>query len=259
MRVAIVGLGRVGTGLANALDDTSLSVERVSGRTGAEIAPADLVILSVSDAVIRDVAGRVRAQIRGAAVVHCAGSRGADELAVLRPTAPVGAFHPLVSFSERGAAPVLRGTTFAFSGDDEAKARCRTLTDALGARLLVADVAGPRYHAAAALVANGAAALVHAGVGIFESLGIDRREGELALGALLRTVADNVTTVGVPRALSGPVKRGDLETVERHRNALPDEGRRAYDAVLPVIVACALDAGLSPELGEALLRLREDG
>jgi predicted short-subunit dehydrogenase-like oxidoreductase (DUF2520 family) len=123
-------------------------------------------------------------------------------------------------------------------------------------RLLVADVHGPAYHAAAALVANGAAALAHAGVDVLVALGIERREAARTLAGLLRSVADNVAHVGVPDALTGPIARGDAATVRLHRAALARLGKdelAAYDAVAPVIVRTASDAGL-PNAGVHAIR-----
>ena len=90
----------------------------------------------------------------------------------------------------------------------------------VGDRPVRAQVHGPAYHAAAALGANGAAALAAVAVRVLEAQGMTRRDAERAMGALLRTVGENVETVGVPTALSGPVIRGDAGTVRRHREAL---------------------------------------
>ena len=72
------------------------------------------------------------------------------------------------------------------------------------------------YHAAAGLVANGAAALAAGGVELLERAGVDRGTAAKMLGPLLRSVADNVERLGLPGALTGPVRRGDAGAVERH-------------------------------------------
>ena len=68
------------------------------------------------------------------------------------------------------------------------------------------------------------------------------------MGGLLQSVGENVQTLGVPDALTGPIARGEPATVRKHRQALGRVSRsalRAYDAVVPVIVQCARATGLS--------------
>lgn len=244
MKVTIVGRGRVGRGLAKRARIAALDVTLVDGKTEGK-AKGDLVVLAVPDPVVREVAGRLR--VKGA-LVHCSGSLGPEALEGRAPS--VGVMHPLVSFADPARPPHLKGAAFVIDGDPKAVKRARRLARALGARPVEASIHGAAYHAAAALGANGAAALAALAVRVLEARGMGRREAERAMGALLRTVGENVETVGVPNALSGPVIRGDAATVRRHRDALEalDPGvRRAYDAVGPAILECARDAGLTPE------------
>jgi predicted short-subunit dehydrogenase-like oxidoreductase (DUF2520 family) len=156
--------------------------------------------------------------------------------------------HPLVSFPSKRSNPSLRGTTFTVSGSRRAVATSRRLALACDARIVVAQTGDASYHAAAALVANGAAALAFVSVGVLERLGFEKRAAERAIGGLLKSVGENVQSLGVPGALTGPIARGDTEAVVNHRHALRRVGRDAlpaYDAVVPVIVKCARAAGLS--------------
>ena len=75
------------------------------------------------------------------------------------------------------------------------------------ARLPRLDEVG--YHAAAGLVANGAAALAAVGVELLVVSGVPRKEAPKMLGPLLRSVAENVEALGFPDALTGPIRRGD--------------------------------------------------
>jgi predicted short-subunit dehydrogenase-like oxidoreductase (DUF2520 family) len=157
--------------------------------------------------------------------------------------------HPLVSFADPRNRPDLRGTSFFIGGDRAARAKARQIARAVGARAIAHPVHGPAYHAAAALVAGGAAALATAGVEVLCGLGVPEGASRRAVGGLLRSVADNVMSVGVPGALTGPVMRGDAKTVAAHRQALAEgsrEAARSYDAVAPLILECARKAGLPP-------------
>src|SRR5947209_18714792 len=72
------------------------------------------------------------------------------------------------------------------------------------------------YHAAAGLVANGAAALAAIGAELLVVSGVARGVAPKMLGPLLRSVAENVEALGFPEALTGPVRRGDAGAVAKH-------------------------------------------
>jgi predicted short-subunit dehydrogenase-like oxidoreductase (DUF2520 family) len=76
------------------------------------------------------------------------------------------------------------------------------------------------YHAAAGLVANGAAALAAVGAELLVRANVPRGIAPALLGPLLRSVADNVEALGFPDALTGPVRRGDAAGLEKHLAAL---------------------------------------
>lgn len=256
-----MGRGRVGQALAFALGPTALDPVLVGGRAWepGTLTDAAAIVLAVPDAAIADCAERIAASAPGAgAVLHCAGARDADELAVCRQAGfSIGVMHPLASFPEPPHRTDLAGVSFTIAGDAAATRAAETIARAIGAIPLVANVQGPAYHALAALVANGTAALVHAAAPALTELGVTRQQAELALAALLRTVADNVRTVGVPRALTGPIMRGDALTVTAHCDALRRDAplaAEAYRAVAPLIVRCAEDCGLPGEQARAIER-----
>lgn len=256
-RVTIIGRGKVGTTLANALLRAYVTVEMREGRTLTLEGLTGVVVLAVPDDALRGIAERLHAVSEPLVVLHVAGARSQHELAAARTFGhAVGAMHPLVSFADPHAPPSLAGTTFVIAGDPEAIEGARAIAEHVGAHALVADVHGPAYHAAAAMMANGAAALAHASTDLLVALGTDRREAERGLAAMLASVAKNVATVGVPQALTGPVRRGDLETVRAHRAAIAavaPELLPSYDAIGTVIVRCAEDAGLERKSAEQML------
>ena len=145
--------------------------------------------------------------------------------------------HPLVSVAARSFYPDLAGAHVLVAGDALAVRRARQVAGALGMiarRLPRLDLAA--YHAAAALVANGAAALAAAGERLLVRGGTPPRLVPRMLGPLLRSVADNVAKLGLPAALTGPVRRGDAEAVRRHLESL----KRSAPETLPLYVAGAL-------------------
>lgn len=264
MNVLIIGRGRVGNGLRRTLGTSSSIEVRSSGRrvSASAVRAADVIVLAVPDDAIEAVAETIAPHLSAkTAVVHCAGARGVDELrACAARGVAVGVMHPLVSFPSKRSHPSLAGTSFTVSGDRAAITASRRVASSCGARVVVAQTGDPAYHAAAALAANGAAALAFAAVSLLTRLGFERRAAERAIGGLLGSVGENVQRLGVPDALTGPVARGDAPTVGKHRTAVRRVSRDAlasYDAVLPVIVRCARAAGLSKAKAAKILRETE--
>jgi len=104
------------------------------------------------------------------------------------------------------------------------------------------------YHAAAGLLANGAAALAGAASELLENSGVSPRPAARMLGALLGSVADNVSRLGLPAALTGPVRRGDARAVARHLEVI---GRRTprFTPLFKALVAAQIP--LARDIGEA--------
>lgn len=250
LRVVIVGSGRVARGLVEGT--RTAEARRVSSRVPHDL-EADLVVLAVSDGSIAEVARAFDPHVAThVPFVHCAGALGPDAFGAL--SRPRGVMHPLVSFARVDHPPSLEDTVFVIDGDAAACELAERFTRECGARPLRHALHGGAYHAAAALVANGAAGLATVGVTLLVRLGLTPDEAARALGALLRTVADNVVHVGVPDALTGPIRRGDADTVARHRAALADDADvlAAYDAIAPVVLETARRLGLPEERARAI-------
>jgi predicted short-subunit dehydrogenase-like oxidoreductase (DUF2520 family) len=128
--------------------------------------------------------------------------------------------HPMIAFANPARAPSLPGGHVLVRGDDVAVERARKLASLLGMRPRTIAVDEIAYHAAAGLVANGAAALAAAGALVLVRAGVSPEVAPKMLGPLLRSVAENVESLGLPGALTGPVRRGDAKAVEHHMKVL---------------------------------------
>lgn len=248
MKVFILGRGKVGAALAAAAKRAGHRVRVQSARSWAATEGAgnaqkiacDLAILAVRDAAMpATIAALISREAlpQTAAVVHAAGARGAEFLEELRPyVAGVAQMHPMISFADPAAPPTLLRGNMRVSGDVAAVKVARAFARSLGMtprELPGADPVG--YHAAAALVANGAAALAAVGVALLEVAGVSVQDAPKMLGPLLRSVAENVETLGLPGALTGPVRRGDAAGVGKHEALVADrlpEARPLYRALV---------------------------
>ncbi len=245
--IAIIGPGKVGTTLGVLAAHAGVGSLAVGARRPAQaraaaerIGPSarpctpveaagagQLVLLTVSDAAIEHVCNELAAAgafADGASVVHCSGALDSSALSAARDRCgcAVASIHPLQTFATVDSAVEAFDGTFVFcEGDEAALARAGELVDAIGGRMVtMASGSKALYHAAAATACNAFAALMDAALAMFEAAGIDRKTALEAVGPLVRTTADNIIAMGPARALTGPVARGDGQTLARHVRAL---------------------------------------
>jgi predicted short-subunit dehydrogenase-like oxidoreductase (DUF2520 family) len=123
----------------------------------------------------------------------------------------------MISFASKAWAPALTRGSVHLQGDPRAVSRGRSIARLLGmSPRTVPGLDTVAYHAAAGLVANGAAALAAVGAELLARGGVPRDVAPAMLGPLLRSVAENVERLGFPEALTGPVRRGDAAGLEKH-------------------------------------------
>jgi predicted short-subunit dehydrogenase-like oxidoreductase (DUF2520 family) len=255
LTIYVIGAGKVGTLLTKALRARGVKVTLRADRSGLPNRPigADLLILAVRDGrlapLARELAG-ARVVGHRTAVVHCAGALGPEPLGALRGLAAgVAQMHPMISFASPDALPSLRNGQVNVAGDRAAVRRASQV-----ARLLeMTPRTLPRldkiaYHAAAGLVANGAAALAAAGARLLRQGGVDSSTATSMLGPLLRSVGDNVEKLGLPDALTGPVRRGDVAALGRHLEVIRS---RAPELVPLYVELVRAQLPLARKIGDA--------
>jgi predicted short-subunit dehydrogenase-like oxidoreductase (DUF2520 family) len=207
--IAIVGAGRLGSALAAALNAAGYAVAGPLRRGEPVPADVDAVLLCVPDGEIAAAAATVG---RGRLVGHCSGATG---LAVLDGHRAFG-LHPLMTVPSGGRAE-FAGAGCAIAGSDEAAtAAARELAGALGMRSVeVADEDRAAYHAAASIASNYLVTLEDAAERLAATAGVTRE----VLAPLVLAAARNWAERG-PQALTGPIARGDEQTVRRQREAV---------------------------------------
>ena len=214
------------------------------------------------DGAIEDMAARIAAMrpSRRLAVVHLSGARGLDALAAVAPN-PRGSFHPLQSFPMVRPPTAFRGITIAVDSTSPAlERRLGALARRLGARpRRVVDEQRVLYHAAAVFASNFLDVVVAEGVQLLRQIGWGQAEATQALVPLVQGAVDNIREKGVVDALTGPIRRGDSDTVRRHLEALrsaPGEEKPAdlYRMLALVALRIAIEAGLDPEAAERTRR-----
>jgi predicted short-subunit dehydrogenase-like oxidoreductase (DUF2520 family) len=210
----IVGRGRMGEALASALASAGVAVRGPLGRD-EDSSGAAVVLLCVPD---RQIAAAAAAIAPSPIVGHVSASA---DLSLLEPHERF-ALHPLLSVAGGGAR--FAGATCAVDGSTpRALAVAEALASRLGMRALtVSAEQRALYHAAASVASNYLITLESVAERLARAVGLDRS----ALVPLVRATLDQWERLGAKGALTGPIARGDDDTVERQRaavaNAAPD-------------------------------------
>jgi predicted short-subunit dehydrogenase-like oxidoreductase (DUF2520 family) len=245
LRVGVAGAGRLGTALASALAEAGYRVEAVASRRAASTralaaslpfaevcsldelpSRADLVFLAVPDGAIEELAAALSWR-RGQAVVHTSGAQGLDVLGgVAKRGAVAGCLHPLQAFPAGLADPAerFRGITCGVEAAEPLGSLLEAIVADLGARSVrLEGVDRARYHAAAVLASNDVVALAAAAGRAWELAGLPPGASREALWPLIHGAVGAIGDLPLERALTGPVARGDVETVRGHIEALRDD------------------------------------
>jgi predicted short-subunit dehydrogenase-like oxidoreductase (DUF2520 family) len=257
LSVGVIGAGRVGAVLAAGLRTAGHPVVAAAGesdasrRRAADLLPgvsmrkpsdvareADLLLLTVPDDMLPNVvkvladSGALHA---GQVVAHTSGRHG---LAVLAPAAAVGArviaLHPAMTFTGTAVdLERLHGCVFGLTAGPAERELAESLVADLGGRATwVPEEMRTLYHAGLAHGANHLVTLVSEAMGLLSAAGVDDPAGTLR--PLLDAALDNALAHG-DAALTGPIVRGDVQTVAAH---LKDISANAPDTV-PSYVAMA--------------------
>ncbi len=243
----IVGAGPVATALAGALrlggvpvlglwarkPAAARAAGSIAGVAAFSSAPPDLllesevVVLAVKDQVI----GEVAQMLVGTGLInkrhvmlHCAGAASALEVlgSVTGSVAGVGTMHPLSAIADaKSAMRTLKGTVFGVEGDEVGRATASRLVAAMGGIVLALDgTQMAAYHAAAALASNYVVAVMDAAAAVLGSAGVSADDAARALVPLAEGALRNISAHGTTGGLTGPIRRGDAATIQRHLDAL---------------------------------------
>lgn len=269
--IGVVGAGRVGAVLAARLRAAGCDVVAVSGASPASrlridtllpgvrvtspsevVEAAEVVVLAVPDDALAAVADGLAAHVRpGQYVLHTSGRHG---LAALRPMTARGArpiaLHPAMTFTGTDV-DLTRNCVFGVTAEAADREFSQALVATLGGALEWIDEADRvAYHAALAHGAN------HLNTLVSESMDQLRAAGVADPAALLRELLeaslDNTLAYG-DAALTGPVARGDVHTIEAHLAALDPQVLPSYLAMARATAArAAASHRISAETREAI-------
>jgi predicted short-subunit dehydrogenase-like oxidoreductase (DUF2520 family) len=249
--IAIIGPGRVGVSLALACVEAGHHVAAVGGRHAESCAVAvelinerlthgqtpvkavdcataskmaELVFLTVSDTAIEPLCRELvskNALLPESCLVHVSGCLSSQ---VLQPAqdkfqSRIASAHPLQTFAHPPTS--LKGVHWFVQGDYQAIPVLADFINSLCGQLNVISAEDKTlYHAASVMASNYMTALIDTAIDLMQEASIPYLSANEALQPLITTVLKNVFEQGAAKALSGPISRGDVETVSRHLEAI---------------------------------------
>lgn len=230
-KVLLIGYGKVGSAIYRALNhtpdfqvsayDAYLQDSKVEHQLSEQlVSQSDIIILSVPDDTISQIVqDLVSFSLKSKTVLHTSGMVSLDALKVLQNRgASTAVLHPLQTFAEQNADPIIwKNIWCSFEGSDSAKENLTRLTSVLGAKLYPVTASQKKaLHLAAVFAANLPVALLAAA----EEILTDARMDKALLQPLIENLLKNYYAQPANRILSGPLQRGDIETVMAHLDFL---------------------------------------
>ena len=242
LKLGFIGAGTVGSALAVSLGRKGYPVVAVSSKSRSSAAKlsravgscqvfessqgvadsAELVFITTPDDDIPLVASQVQWHA-GQSVVHCS---GADSTRILEPAresgAMVGVSHPLQTFASiEQAIENIHGSTFALEAEEPLLGILKDMAMALGGHWVeLKEDDKVLYHAAAVIACNYLVTLVKMATDLWQTFSVPPDQATKALLPLIRGTIHNISSVGIPKCLTGPVARGDTGTIKKHLEAL---------------------------------------
>jgi predicted short-subunit dehydrogenase-like oxidoreductase (DUF2520 family) len=235
--IAIVGMGRLGTALSRRLTEAGYSSKEILRKERAESPlSADVVWFCVPDG---EISGAARSfsqfQWTGKSAFHSSGVLSSDALNCLRSAgARVASVHPLMTFV-KGSVPELTGVPFAIEGDASAVRLSKGIVRDLGGQAVAIKKQDKvAYHAFATMICPLLVSLLAASEKAAALAGMSAAESRRRMLPIIRQTLRNYEKLGPAAAFSGPIVRGDVETIRAHLNALSKEpsAKDAYSALV---------------------------
>ena len=207
----------IGAGSAHSTSDTAQA--------------ADIWLITCPDAMIAQAAAKLSADAavtENTILIHCSGNHSSKTIATFGLAASV---HPVHSFANPEVSLAqFSGSYCAAEGDAPALAIAQGLFTAIGGQWLTINATEKqRYHAATVTASNHLVTLLDQAQRLAQSAGLTQAESRALLKPLALNALSNFFNYGACKSLTGPISRGDMETVESHLSALKNFGDGSGD------------------------------
>jgi len=266
----IIGTGGLGSSLARSCAAKNIPIKSLFNRTVSEAheladelevsisnsfpASAEelgsLVFITVPDRAVQPVASElaeITNDFSDHIFAHCSGNESADLLESLSEKgAGVASFHPLQTFTKDSSPDSFNGIYFSMQGNRQAFPMLKNIAQQMGAHTFeISKEQKSHLHAGAVIASNYLNAILRSAVDTASLSGLEEDQVRKALFPLVRQTLENIDDSSFADALTGPIKRGDISTVQRHLELLADQDklRELYILMGKHTVNIAQDSG----------------
>lgn len=240
-QIAVIGPGKVGVTIAMMAKSAGLTVVAIGGRNSERVSlassllgrdvhqgsifeaagKAEVVLIAVSDDAIESVCTELassKSLKKGTVVAHFSGALTSEVLRTAKEAGcVVASAHPLRSFAQPGVNAARAGEYWFVEGDEEATVVMESIIGSIGGCVArITKEAKPLYHAASVVACNYLVALLDVSYQLMKETGVDADVARDALMPLVLGTIENISKIGPEKALTGPISRGDKETVSLH-------------------------------------------
>ena len=279
LKISIIGVGKVGDTLARlwhnagyqivtVYNRTPSKAENLAKQTGATIAAtpkdavtaADLICLTVSDDAIQPITAALsHADWQDKALIHTSGAASTDILdPVAKKGAMVGSLHPALPFADvHTAMQKVAGASFAIEASAAPLQQWleHLVAAVSGNHIIIPPGKKALYHAALVITSNYTVTLYAVAQSLLASLSDDTTAIDNILQPLLTATCANIRQQGIPEALTGPLTRADVGTLQSHLNAIDDATlKQAYSALARLSFPMLHQRGIHTQQIEELLQ-----
>lgn len=279
MDIGIIGAGKVGCSMGKYAVQHRISVSGYYSKTkqsameAAEltrtecfedltdiILASDTLWIATPDDSIREVWDCIaKYDIQDYIICHFSGSLSSDVFSgIEKKKAHPCSIHPIYAFSDKNTSyQKLNEAYFTIEGDDYAVEHMTVLLQKMGNHVTrIKPQRKALYHSAASLVSNHVLGVIHAGIQTMEDCGFTREEAYQALTPLILNNVQNACEKGCREALTGPIERNDVETVDRHLAALTGTAKDIYESIGSELVIMAKEKHPERDYSSMELRFR---
>ncbi len=259
--IDIIGTGRMALALLTSLAHSGYHVSTVAGRNSSKLSKfkiqfnieavkldsnfsteADVVFLAVSDDAISDVAAILDSS-DGNILAHTSGAQDVDVLQDAEEKGwKIASFHPLQTIPEDAEPEIFRDVYISLCGDTEACLVLSKIAKSIGAHPYdVSSAEKQKLHVAAVLTSNYMAALVKAAETLLDNPTI---KTEQLLGPLMEKSLREILDKGPDKALTGPISRGDIKTIDKHLQIIKKTNQQGLYELYKTLGRYALQAAI---------------
>lgn len=279
MKIGFIGAGKAGTALGDYFHQKGLTLSGYASRSGqsakeaaqftnskyystynALVADSDMIFLTVSDSAISSVWNLIKEMpLQDKIICHCSGSISSQVFSGIHDKGACAySIHPLLAIhSKEHSYENLTHAIFTVEGDKKYLHKIVHLLENLGNKVQsIATESKPLYHAAAVFASNHVVALAKVSMDLLGKCGFDENAALAAISPLLMGNVTNIAKVGPTQALTGPVERNDVSTVQKHLDGLDDSYQTLYRELSKVLVGIGKERHTETNYEEMLRLLK---